>query len=286
MEVVFKGLPKTWEEMKVEMEDRLAHLRNGETDTIKIVIRSITVCTEIVQQLHIRMRDYQFLPGEEVQYYKEIKPYFLCRLIYYNRLYELEMARSTANLPQTEALLDRELERVTQVYERHKFIYRYLKCGATYLDEKLFFRPKGNDVVALYGMEIPAELGSPICYDHVVADLMAADLLRKYVEDAAFELRRIGNQAYGLPRIVWTDSKTALIELVYALHSAGAFNNGKVDLKDIFAYIEAVLHVDLGNYRRTFQEILSRKSGYVNALHRYEEKLLLRIEKIEDRHTG
>jgi len=42
-------------------------------------------------------------------------------------------------------------------------------------------------------------------------------------------------------RLNWTGSKVALIELLYALHSEGVFNNGAADLKDLVEYFENIL---------------------------------------------
>ena len=39
-------------------------------------------------------------------------------------------------------------------------------------------------------------------------------------------------------KLTWTGSKVALIELIYALHTEGVFNNGAADLKNIAEYFE------------------------------------------------
>jgi hypothetical protein len=79
-------------------------------------------------------------------------------------------------------------------------------------------------------------------------------------------------------QMTWTDSKTSLIELAYALHATGSFNNGKAGLKQVTDYLQTPFHVDLGNTSRTFQEILARKRGYTNFLDRLRYRLLQRIE--------
>ena len=284
MDAAIKRLPTTWEALKLDLEDRLAMLQTEEPKVLKMATKAILVCTEMIQVLQGRLLDYAFSPGEEIQFYKDIKPFFLCRLIFYNRLYELEIQRTAVGSTGTEKLLLKTLDDLAEVCERHRFIHRYLKSGATYLDDKLFFHPTAQSAVALFGVDFPSECGFPACYDHVVAHLLAVDLLRTYVEQALEDGRVAGVNVPGLPRITWTDSKTALIELVYALHAAGVFNNGKIDLKDVIEFVETSFHIDLGHYPRTFQEILSRKTGYTNALDRYRDKLLLRIQKIEEKY--
>jgi hypothetical protein len=65
----------------------------------------------------------------------------------------------------------------------------------------------------------------------------------------------------------------ALIELIYALHSEGTFNNGASDLKDIAAYFEHVFNINLGQYRRTFLEIRIRKSDRTKFINSLKESL-------------
>ena len=54
--------------------------------------------------------------------------------------------------------------------------------------------------------------------------------------------------------------KVALVELLYGLHTEGVFNNRTVDLKDIAKYFEHIFEINLGQYRRTFLEMRTRKA--------------------------
>ena len=44
-------------------------------------------------------------------------------------------------------------------------------------------------------------------------------------------------------KMMWTGSKVALTELLFALHTEGAFNNGAADLKDIAEYFEHIFEL-------------------------------------------
>jgi Asp-tRNA(Asn)/Glu-tRNA(Gln) amidotransferase C subunit len=80
----------------------------------------------------------------------------------------------------------------------------------------------------------------------------------------------------------WTGSKVALIELLYALHTEGVFNNGTSDLKDIAEYFENVFNIDLGQYHRAFLEIRMRKSDQTKFLNALKEKLVKRMENTDE----
>lgn len=84
------------------------------------------------------------------------------------------------------------------------------------------------------------------------------------------------------PMLNWTLSKTDLIELIYALHSSGAFNRGAATITQISRFFESSLHIQLGNTSVTFQEILRRKDSTA-FLQKLKEKLDEHIDKIEDK---
>jgi hypothetical protein len=77
-------------------------------------------------------------------------------------------------------------------------------------------------------------------------------------------------------KMTWTGSKVALIELMYALHTEGVFNNGAADLKDIAEYFEHIFEIDLGQYRRAFLEIRARKSDKTKFITALNDALLKR----------
>lgn len=103
--------------------------------------------------------------------------------------------------------------------------------------------------------------------------------LEKLVNDKLVQPEPLAQE---IPTLNWTLSKTDLIELVYALHSGGAFNKGTATIADIARFFEQVLHIQLGNTSMTFQEILRRKDSTA-FLERLKEKLNEHITNIEER---
>ena len=275
---------QTWDDLQRRLDAHLTSIQKEEANAYKAAIRAGRLCREFVQSLQASLIGYTFGPGEEVHFYKTVKPYFFGRLLYYDRLYEMDIERSLTPPNAVEAFYERELDRLTSVYKQHRFIATYLNSGATYLDDRLFFHETEAGAIALYGKDLP-DAGGRVCYDHVVAQLIAADLMKEYILQKLEDLRQhAGISDPGAVNVVWTDSKTALIELAYALQSAGVLNNGKIDLKDVVDFLQRVFRLNLGNYPRTFQEILARKTGYTNFIDRLRDKLLLRIQQIEEKY--
>jgi hypothetical protein len=278
------GFP-SWKDLQYHLEEQLTLIRQEESRLLQIAERSIRVCTEALKSVQETILPRALDGQQEIYFYKEVKPFFLSQLIFYNRAYDMEVGKPPGGINDQEAYYQKELKRINEFYEDNRFIYRYIRSGATYLDEKLFFHPPAGSIFALYGFDSPAETPFPVCYDHVVARIKAGELLQDYLFSALEELHQPGQGGAGtLPRITWTDTKTALIELAYALQSAGVLNSGKIELKEIVDFFQLIFHINLGNYPRTFQEILSRKTGYTNFIDKLRDKLLLRIRNIEEKY--
>lgn len=83
------------------------------------------------------------------------------------------------------------------------------------------------------------------------------------------------------PTILWTASKTDLIELIYAIYASGACNHGKVKIKELTLLFERLFGLHLGNTSLRFQEILRRKetTAFLSAL---KERLELYITRIDE----
>ena len=74
----------------------------------------------------------------------------------------------------------------------------------------------------------------------------------------------------------------SLNELLCALQTKGAFNNGAVELKEIASYFEKVFSLDLRQYRRTFLEIRDRKSDRTKFLNTLAVGLTKRMEETDE----
>ena len=80
----------------------------------------------------------------------------------------------------------------------------------------------------------------------------------------------------------WTSSKTALTELIYALHHSRSINNGNADIKEIASVLQKVFHFDLGNFYKIFSEIKSRKTDRTKFLDNLSNGLLVQMENSEE----
>lgn len=225
---------------------------------IEIILISNNSLKKIITKNNFRSEQ------EEIVFFKEIKPQFTSKLIYFNRIYKIEMKRPNGGNRVLKKYYQNELLKLKAFFDNELEFYKYYRSGNTYLDYKYFLRGKFDIKLALDSYYFEADTDFSTSHDYKVAKILANDLIQLYLENQLIMIdnKDTSEKSQRKPNIklMWTGSKVALTELLYALHSAGVFNNGSVDLKDIAEYFQHNFEIDLGQYRRTFLEIKARKS--------------------------
>lgn len=223
---------------------------------------------------------------EEIQFFKELKPQFTSKLIYYNIVYKIEMKRPNGGNRILKKYYHNELQKLKAYFDNELDFYKYYRSGSSYLDYKYFLRGKYDIKLALDSYYFETDTTFSTSHDFKVARILANDLIQLYLEDQLImiENKDLGDKSQRKPNVkmIWTASKVALIELMYALHTEGVFNNGAADLKDIADYFEHTFDIDLGQYRRVFLEIRARKSEKSKFITTLNEALLKRMEKSDE----
>ena len=224
--------------------------------------------------------------AEEIKFFKEIKPQFTSKLIYYNTIFKIEMKRPNGGSRIVKKYYNNELVKLKAFFDNELEFYKYYRSGSTYLDHKYFLRSKFDIKMSLSSYYFEADTNFSTSHDYKVAKILANDLIQLSLEN---NLVLIGSKDNGEKsqrkpylKMIWTSPKVALIELVYALHTEGVFNNGAADLKDIAEYFEHIFEIDLGQYRRTFLEIRTRKADRAKFLTTLNKGLLKRMEDTDE----
>lgn len=275
--------PILWAEIRNDLSESLAAILKDDRQPIQRAQQAMYRSQEALDTLKETLQRFSFstLP-EQITYYKEVEPFFVSRVIFFTRVVCLEAGRPPGDRATVEGHLQKEWQYIRDFHAEHRFLYRYIRAGETWLDEKLFIPSSGQFVV------LPeSELHDSLLHgaSGTVARLYSLDLMQDYLHRAEEELSGPHDpKQRNIANLTWTDSKSALIELAYAIQSAGSLNDRKASLREIIEGLEAAFHIDLGHYPRVFQEILSRKTGYTTYIDRLREKLLLRIKLIEEKY--
>jgi hypothetical protein len=248
---------------------------------------AIEIILKTIKSLRIILSKTKFkTDAEEIKFFKEIKPQFTSKLIYYNTIFKIEMKRPNGGNRIVKKYYNNELVKLKAFFDNELEFYKYYRSGSTYLDHKYFLRSKFDIKMSLSSYYFEADTNFSTSHDYKVAKILANDLIQLYLEN---NLVLIGSKDNGEKsqrkpnlKMIWTSPKVALIELVYALHTEGVFNNGAADLKDIAEYFEHIFEIDLGQYRRTFLEIRTRKADRAKFLTTLNKGLLKRMEDTDE----
>lgn len=266
----------------IELDSKLRFIDQENEAILKRSALSFEACKVCIETLKNFMLKHKFKePEEEIRFFKEVKPLFTSKLIYHLTLYNIETKKPNGGREIVKKYLMKELEKLKNYFDYNLDFYKYHRAGALYLDHKYFLRDKYDIQLTLDGHIFENDIRFSTTHDFKVAKILAHDRLQVNIENelAYLENKELGiePQDYPKSKLTWVDSKTALIELIYALHSQGALGN-KADIKEIAAYFENVFNIDLGDYYRTYLEIRMRKTGRTKFLSLLQESLTKRMD--------
>jgi hypothetical protein len=225
-------------------------------------------------------------PKEEIQFFKHEKPKFQSKLIFYLKVFRVESGRPAGSRKMQKKYLEGELKKADQFFSTNREFCQYVKSGSEFLDEQYFTRSRLGSQL---NMEPHALCFDPLfhsSHDFMVAELYAFERLCTYLSGEIVALQKpgsyTGNPAPAEKKITWTASKAALIELIYALHASGAYNNGQVEVKEIADHFEHAYNLDLGNYYRSFQELRIRKKSRTSFMDQLKERLESKMDEADE----
>jgi RteC protein len=271
-----------------QLEDQLKFIDLEQDDAIKCSELSIDVCRKAVVKLKGIILKHKFKnQNEEIKFFKETKPKFLAPLIYHLKIYKIESRKPNGSNEIRRKYLLHELDKLKHYFDSNLDFYRYYRTQSNYLDHKYFLRGKYDIRLTVDSFYFEADERFSTSHDFKVAKILAHDRLQVYLEEELNYLDRketnMISQDAPKVKLYWTESKTALIELIYALHSHGAFENGRADIKDIAASFEYLFGVELGDYYRTYLEIRVRKMGRTKFIDSLKHSLIKRMDEADDK---
>ncbi|TWI18806.1 RteC domain-containing protein [Sphingobacterium siyangense] len=264
-----------------ELEVQLKDLTYEEDNFIVCYEKAIsTILKEIVGLKKYILEKGFMNEQEEILFFKRLKPVLLSKLIYYNTIYKIETKKPFGGDKTIKKYLHNELAKLKRYFDNNLDFYKYYRTNSTYLDHKYFLRGKHDIKLSLDTFYFEADHYFSTSHDYKVAKILANDLIQVYLEDQLYNTNRSKKQ---VPAILnWTGSKTALTELIYALHSQGAFDNGNADIKVVAKTFETVFNVDLGDFYHTFMELKSRKINRTKFIDSLRDALIRKMDELDE----
>ncbi|OPB97932.1 RteC domain-containing protein [Elizabethkingia occulta] len=265
------------------LKARIAFVNSQTDNPLLLSEKAIVLILDTLSMLkqHILTHDFETIQ-EEIYFFKEIKPRISAKLIYHNSIFKIETKKPKGGKRILRKYYNNELRRLKTYFDNNIEFYKYYRTGSTLLDQHYFIRGKQDIRLNLDTYYFETDHQFATSHDYKVAKIIAHDKLQVYLEHQLTNLSTQKHPAIPpiapVPILQWTAPKVALIELIYALHSQGVFNNGAVDLKDIADQLQQTFNLDLGQYRRTFLEIRARKSERTRFLNGLIQTLINRMD--------
>jgi len=271
---------KKIEKIVKELDYNLDFLEKETEGVLEKAEESIRVTKRVLEQIRIIFLRKKLIPkNEEIYFFKNSKPYVFSKLIYYVKLFSIESKRPRSSNKSQVKYFNNHIDRLQNYFNDNLEFYHYFRRGATFLDEEYFIRGKADIRLFPDSLSFFTDNKFSTSNDTTVATIMAYDMLIIYLKREIDKLENNNSMETNLnafkkqPKLFWTQNKTDLKELIYALHSSGAVNSGTADIKEMASACEQMFNIDLGDYYRTFLEIRSRKINQTKFIDKLKDSL-------------
>ena len=223
---------------------------------------------------------------EEINFFRNQKPYIQGRLNYYQKLNTYLLKQPFASVMQQIEFIKTELNELDVDNCINLNFVKYLRLKKTNLDHLLFLR--NNNQFDLF-LETSHHIDDPefsTNYDYLASKIITRNLLRNYYSK---ELDTLNIEVNGsnvddfkqevLKNITWTASNTDLAEVLLSFIALGSINNGNVDMSKVVEACKYIFGTDLGNIYNVFAQIKNRKKDPTKFLDKLKFAL---IKKLQD----
>ena len=128
--------------LKKEIDAKIEEIESSEISAITKSLKASRMLADAFNQLKTFILSYTFNDEEEeILFFKEIKPKLCYRLIYYRKVYNIEMNRPAGVEKQKEYLCEK-LDEINKYNSKRLDFIRYYRSGSTHLDSLYFLRGK------------------------------------------------------------------------------------------------------------------------------------------------
>jgi len=247
--------------LRKQTDELIDCIESSNNNVLKKSLEASRVLAESFDKLKQFILSYKFRDEmEEITFFKEIKPKFCYRLIYYRKIYNIEMNRPAGANKQKEYLSD-ELNEINKYNIKRLDFIRYYRSGASHLDSLYFLRGKMDTEQYLETFYFELDPNFSTNCDFKVAKILSNDMLSAYLMQEIELLNTNGLTPFhfGFPatKLTWKGTKTELMEQLYSWDSDNSF--GDVPLTQLSDYIQKVFNIQLDkNLSRSFSDMKIR----------------------------
>lgn len=225
--------------------------------------------------------------NEEIDFFKNKKPAILGHLIFFNQVFRIESGCPLFADAAKNYYTD-EVERLKVELKKDIEFYRYYHSGATHYDELYFTRGQEDIHMFTEAFFFETDKGFSTYFDYKVAVIISSEMLFNYLfnrlndkgvrEKREKELHRILQSRY----YIWTETKAAIVELIYGLFAVGCINNGKVEIGDLARIFSLIFNIDIGDFYHAYLALKIKKKSPTAFLEKMTQKLREYMQREDD----
>ncbi|WP_207423764.1 RteC domain-containing protein [Desertivirga brevis] len=266
-----------FQQLQTDLDRLLEQAQDNENVFVRLEL-SVKSTRTVLLQLREYIAENGFEnPEDEVVFFKNIKPVFYSRFIYYQWLYSLESRKPLGGKLALQEYYHSELKSLKHFFNRNHSFYEYYRAGWTFLDE-FYFRRQGPNYHTT-GDDHDFDPLFSTSHDYILAKIRAAEVLEGYLESLLSEPDKIEQGPNLQQKLKWTGDTINLVEIAYGIWLTGQMNNGNAGIAEIIRWLEKVFQVRIGRAHRRWVEIAQRKrTSYTKHLDQMKNAILQRID--------
>lgn len=255
----------TPESIVEKLKDNLQKIDRNESRDLLYIERAIGICSSALLELREFVNQYNFKDKEEeIHFFKVTKPSVLSEYLFHSKLFDIEAKQPVTSIKARKKYLKRIISEAQSFFDENPEFYHYYRSGSEHLDDKYFARTNISCYFNCHHFIVDPCFSTS--HDYTLAAIKAyekvIDYCKKEIDNLKL-LKRLPVSPDGAiqfrTNLTWTQKKRALIELIYAILSSGAVNNGKADINEMVRAFEIVFNIKLPKFYHVWFEIRSRK---------------------------
>lgn len=250
--------------LKKEIDAEIEKIENSEISSMTKSLEASRLLRDAYNELKSFISSYTFQSEEEeILFFKEIKPRLCFRLIFYRKLYNVEMDRPTGIEKQREYLNDL-LNGINKYNCKRLDFIRYYRSGSSIFDSLYFLRGQADTEQYMETFSHEFDPNFSTNCDFKVAKILANDMLSDYLSSEIEALNDNNNMiisSFGFPatKITWKGTKAEFQEQVLSWDNAATF--GDVPFTQLHSYMQNVFNIQVdSNLSRILDDLKTRNN--------------------------
>jgi len=250
---------------------------NSESSSLKKAELGIRLCNGVLSELQHMVEKEDFEDSaSEINFFRNIKSLPMSYLIYFSEVRNSENSIPKAGSQPKVRFLEKEVKKINKFFSQNKDFVNYMEQSHNYMDSQFFTRNNLNNFPFAPTINYYQYPEFSTSHDMLWSMVQAMYKYIHYIRENLYKLQpnKISYTEKQPKLLLWSGSKTALVELIYSLYADGALNHGNVEISTIISSFEDFFNTKLDQGYKTYSEIKARKGDRT----KYLNQLILKLE--------